>query len=132
MEYRLEYVRANASFLQKFQGLLRILAFDWVTNDLKIVLQGLNEGVQLMIQRLVEQILLLGQLEEFIRLAATTTATKRATPSVLSRILPFRYQIVLSCHIFARIKCRNSNHFVNGKLQLVSTIFCWKNSLASE
>ena len=107
-----------------------IVAFDWVTNDLKIVLQGMNQGVQLVIQCLVEQIPLLGDLKELIRLA--TTAAKHTTPSVLSRVLPFRRQVVLSGHILARVKRRYSDHFIDGQLQLVSSILRRQDRFAPE
>ena len=107
-----------------------IVGFDWVTNDLKIVLQGVDQGVQLVIQRLVKQIPLLGELKELVGLSAP--AAKHTTPSVLSRVLPLRRQVVLSGHILARVKRRYSDHFVYGQLQLVSTILCRQDGFAPQ
>ena len=83
-----------------------------------------------MIQRLVEQVPLLGELKEFVGLAAP--AAKHATPSVLSRVLPFRRQVVLSGHILARVQRRHSDDFIDGQLQLVPSILCRQDRFTPE
>ena len=83
-----------------------------------------------MIQRLIEQVPLLSDLKEFIWL--TAPAAKHTTPSVLSRALPFRRQVVLSRHILARVQRRDSDHFIDGQLQLVPSILCRQDRFTPE
>ena len=132
LENRLEKILSHTAFLQQFKLLLVIVTLDRVSNGLKIVFQSLNQGIQLMVQCLVEQILFLCDLEQFIaRLAA---ATKNASPSVLSRAEPLWCQaiVVFGRHVLPRIvNCWNTNDFIDGQLQLVSTIFRGQNRFTS-
>ena len=102
-----------------------IIGFDWVTNYLEIVLQGMNQGIKLMIQCLVKQVSFLCHLEKFIGLA------KHATPSVLSRIESLRCQVVLSGDVLPRVHRWHSDDFVDCKLQLVATVFCGQDGFTS-
>ena len=46
--------------------------------------------------------------------------------------MPFRRQVVFSGHILARVKRRYSDHFIDGKLQLVSSVLRRQDRFAPE
>ena len=113
----------QVALLHPVHTLFEQAAVDWVTNDVQVVFEDLDERIELVVERLVEQVALLYQLE----------AGRVHELRELSRTLPFRHPVIGSDLLQAfGEQGRHLDDLVDGQLQFVAAVIRRQDCFALE